>query len=245
VPSVLSQCHEFKFSESYRYASEVRKAIFEGTHADSVLDVASDLEKQILAPRKKTLLHDYIEYVIQDDLNFYFSDAGYDDNCAAPVIEMFDQYKIEYLSLEEYNKQFEFDDAFIYNTDYLPEIAETKFAPAVAIEVFNILFGDREAMKTFNLLVANQLGERTNRCTYWPKWLERALFCREKGQCAICKSDLSSLYQTLGKLSIDHIVPIALNGVNDPTNLQILCQACNLQKLGNVVVTSNALPLYW
>ena len=34
-------------------------------------------------------------------------------------------------------------------------------------------------------------------------------FCREKGLCALCKSDLSAIFHTHGKLAIDHIVPIA------------------------------------
>lgn len=245
MSTILSQCYEFSFNESYRYASEVRQALFEDRHDGSILDIASDLENQILKPQKTTLLHDYIKYIINDDLYFYFSDAAYDDNCAAPVIEMFRKHKVDFLSFEEYKDSIGIEDIFWYNTDYLKEIAEEKFAPAVAIEVFNLLFNDRMAMKKFNLLVAAQMGEKTKRCTYWPTWLERALFCREKGLCAICKSDLSSIYHTKGKLAIDHIVPIALCGVNDPTNLQILCEKCNLSKSGIEIVTSSSIPLYW
>ena len=245
MSTILSQCYEFGFSESYRYASEVRQAIIEGRHDDSILDCASDLEVQILKPTKQTLLHDYIEYIINDDLNFHFSDAAHDDDCVAPVIQMFKSYKIKHLSFEEYKGEFEIEDIFWYNSDYIPEIAEREFTPAVAKEVFNLLYNDREAMKEFNLLIATQMGVKTNRCTYWPAWLKRALFCREKGLCAICKCDLSSMYHTKGKLAIDHIVPIALFGVNDPTNFQLLCEACNLKKLGTEIVTSSAIPLFW
>ncbi|HCE2702335.1 HNH endonuclease signature motif containing protein [Vibrio parahaemolyticus] len=44
---------------------------------------------------------------------------------------------------------------------------------------------------------------------------------------------------------IDHIVPIALNGVNEPTSLQILFQTCNGQKSGSSIKASNAIPLFW
>jgi 5-methylcytosine-specific restriction protein A len=32
------------------------------------------------------------------------------------------------------------------------------------------------------------------------------------------------------KLEIDHIIPLALGGTNDLTNLQTLCRPCNRQK---------------
>ncbi|HHG3384853.1 hypothetical protein ACEV76_12485 [Vibrio parahaemolyticus] len=41
------------------------------------------------------------------------------------------------------------------------------------------------------------------------------------------------------------MVPIALNGVNEPTSLQILFQTCNGQKSGSSIKASNAIPLFW
>jgi len=129
--------------------------------------------------------------------------------------------------------------------EYLEDVVLGSLPEIIVTEVFTLLFSDREAMKAFNLKVADSMGDKTARCTYWPTWLERALFCREKGLCAICKTDLTSLHHVNGKLAVDHIVPIALQGVNDPTNLQILCEKCNGKKSGTVVVTSNALPVFW
>lgn len=48
--------------------------------------------------------------------------------------------------------------------------------------------------------------------------------------CATCK--------TTDDLTIDHITPIDRGGNNDPTNLQILCRACNTRK-GTKLVTNH------
>jgi hypothetical protein len=261
MSKILQECHVFNFSESYSYADKVRKAIFEDDFLIDPIDVASDLDKQILKPQKWSLLHDYIDYVVRDDLRFYFGGPGWDYECINPVFSMLDSHGVEYLTLEQYIEEHFRDDetgeTIVVTEDhrekydceyalfYLQDIVLVRLPFMIVPEVFTLLFSDREAMKAFNLKVAETLGARTHRCTYWPKWLERALFCREKGLCALCKADLTSLHHVNGKLAIDHIVPIALNGVNDPTNLQILCEACNGQKSGKDVVTSNALPVFW
>ncbi|MHC8361755.1 HNH endonuclease [Pseudomonas sp. LS2P72] len=261
MSNVLQSCHAFNFSESYSYADKVRKAIFENDFSIDPMDVASDLENQVAKPQKWSLLHDYIDHVVRDDLNFYFRGGGWDYDDVRPVFSMLDSHKIQYLTLVQYiEEQFRDDETgetvlvteglvekhkYEYVSEYLEDIALNGLASLIVTEVFTLLFADREAMKAFNLKIAMSLEKRTPRCTYWPKWLERALFCREKGLCAICKSDLTSLFHVCGKLAIDHIVPIALNGVNDPTNLQILCESCNGKKSGITVVTSNSMPVFW
>ena len=258
---VLRNCHFFNFSESYAYADKVRKAIFEDDFLADPIEVASNIDEQITKPQKWSLLHDYIDYVVRDDLNFYFRGGPWDYEDVTPIFSMLDSHEIEYLELDKYIQNIFRDDQagesievtaehieefkYQYAFDYLEPLVLDNLPSLIVTEVFTLLFADREAMKAFNLKVAEELGVRTPRCTYWPKWLERALFCREKGLCAICKADLTSLHHVTGKLAIDHIVPIALNGVNDPTNLQVLCEGCNGKKSGTEVVTSNALPLYW
>lgn len=259
--NVLENCRTFNFSESYSYADKVRKAIFEDDFFIEPIDAASDLEKQAARPQKWSILHDYIDYVVRDDLNFYFRGGGWDYDDVRPIFSMLDSHRIPYLTLVQYvEEQFRDDETeetvfvtkelmeeykYEYLSEYLEGIALDGLTSLIVVEVFTLLFADREAMKAFNLKLAMSLGTRTPRCTYWPKWLERALFCREKGLCAICKSDLTSLYHVHGKLAVDHIVPIALNGVNDPTNLQILCERCNGKKSGTEVVTSNSMPIFW
>ena len=52
------------------------------------------------------------------------------------------------------------------------------------------------------------------------------LFLKRKGKCAACSQKIEA-----GKAwDIDHILPLALGGTNEPDNLQILCRSCHKTK---------------
>lgn len=55
--------------------------------------------------------------------------------------------------------------------------------------------------------------------------IEQRLFHKQSGKCACCKQ---SLKKTITNL--DHIMPLALGGPHDDSNLQLLCRQCNNQK---------------
>ncbi|MFA0557239.1 HNH endonuclease [Vibrio sp. 10N.222.55.A1] len=256
--------HDFKFCASYKLADSIRTVVFEN-YGDSPLEVASDFDNQALKPVKNSLLHDYIEHNINEYFYFYLMDAGGDEYSSEEIIQWCNEYDLKVMSPEEYYMSTgtqwvaEETDLFEYHTEYLLDFARDNLTPMIKIEVFNLLFSDRCFLIEFNKKIAHEIKGLMlidepellkkdgvlKRNTYWPKWLERALFCREKGLCAICKTDLSSMYHTAGKLSIDHMVPLNLGGVNDVSNLQLLCQKCNLEKLGDKIVTTNLHPTYW
>ena len=53
-----------------------------------------------------------------------------------------------------------------------------------------------------------------------------SLFLKRKGICAACTQKIDA-----GKVwDIDHILPLALGGTNEPDNLQILCRSCHKTK---------------
>lgn len=52
----------------------------------------------------------------------------------------------------------------------------------------------------------------------------RRMFDAQSGRCNVCKTDIANLYH------IDHVVPLSRGGTNWPSNLQLLCQHCNLSK---------------
>jgi len=52
-----------------------------------------------------------------------------------------------------------------------------------------------------------------------------ALMKVQKGRCGYCREKLVA-----GKIHIDHVMPLALGGSNRRSNLQLLCEACNLSK---------------
>ncbi len=63
-----------------------------------------------------------------------------------------------------------------------------------------------------------------------PVWARKAVLYRDRGQCSICHRDVSGLVSIHNEKHFDHIVPLAKGGINDVTNLQLLCEPCNLKK---------------
>lgn len=47
---------------------------------------------------------------------------------------------------------------------------------------------------------------------------------QQREKCVVCRVDISETYQ------IDHIMPLALGGSNNISNIQLLCSHCNLSK---------------
>lgn len=123
-------------------------------------------------------------------------------------------------------------------------------------EVFFILFGNRALLAKLNayvsgvvqgiekadlepehsaLLVRDGVPTRA----HIPEWVRRAVFFRDRGMCASCNKDLSGLVTIATPKHFDHIVPLAEGGINDVTNMQLLCDACNLAKGRKLVKTSS------
>lgn len=52
-----------------------------------------------------------------------------------------------------------------------------------------------------------------------------AILKAQKNRCAICRISFDK-----AKRHVDHIIPVARGGSNDPSNLQYLCASCNVRK---------------
>jgi 5-methylcytosine-specific restriction endonuclease McrA len=50
---------------------------------------------------------------------------------------------------------------------------------------------------------------------------------RDQGQCVQCGTNRN--------LEFDHIIPLSMGGASTARNLQLLCEACNRLKGGNLV----------
>lgn len=128
-------------------------------------------------------------------------------------------------------------------------------------EVFYILFANRVFLLDFNTIVARRL-ENINgpeefeeevwsevsqhfevggglRRAYMPEWVRRAVFFRDRGRCVACHSDLSGVVSLSSEKHFDHMVPLASAGLNDVTNIQLLCATCNLRKADGEAFTTN------
>lgn len=121
-------------------------------------------------------------------------------------------------------------------------------------EVFFLLFGNRTLLARLNNYVAGVV-ERIEKGglseealmtrdgviarVHIPEWVRRAVFFRDRGMCAACNTDLSGLVTLHTEKHFDHIIPLAVGGINDVSNIQLLCGSCNLTKGSKVVGTSS------
>lgn len=113
-----------------------------------------------------------------------------------------------------------------------------KLLHAMAEEVFHILFANRAILSDLNYWIAWRIGNDglgPIKRTRVPSWAKRAVFFRDRGRCCACGCDLSGLLSQVGVANLDHVVPLVENGINDVTNLQLLCDTHNQAKGGRMV----------
>lgn len=175
------------------------------------------------------------------EVNSYFKFRPYIDS-AFSIFELdwsFDGFldgksNPTFSDLEEYYEE-------VVLTGYFEEVVNR-----IADEVFYLIFNNRELMYEFNDLVAGNLdlyldgfnvdvqslftSTGTLRRSRIPQWAKNAVFHRDKGQCTICMKDISGRLSPTSKPHYDHMVPLAEGGLNDVSNLQLLCGNCNQTK---------------
>ena len=125
------------------------------------------------------------------------------------------------------------------------------FFDVIAEEVVHIIFNDKQFLVKFNRLIRKVVfdkdgtyadyvkwpeGARNHdgtikRCAI-PKWVQKAVYHRDKGRCVFCNKDLTGLVNTLNNKNFDHIIPLKDYGTNDPCNIQLTCEECNKSKGG-------------
>ena len=126
----------------------------------------------------------------------------------------------------------------------------------LANEVFFLLFGNRALLARLNNYVAAAVQNIERKSleaeeqglleadgiparAHIPEWVRRAVFFRDRGMCASCNTDLSGLVAVENNKHFDHIIPLAAGGINDVTNVQLLCGPCNLKKGAEVIGPSS------
>jgi len=123
-------------------------------------------------------------------------------------------------------------------------------------EVFFVVFQNRKLLLFFNVLMSWWMCETKlveideEYRSYFkrdgvlkrsriPEWVRRAVFFRDRGKCTICRSDISGTVSILNSKHFDHIVPLSDGGLNDVSNIQLLCESCNLRKSAGEAITSS------
>jgi len=183
-----------------------------------------------------------------------------------PINEALTYYGIKHTPFQDWLK--EHDKDFLQATDddvsdyYLDLRLEGEFDSLLekaVQEVFFVIFQNRQLLLLFNEMIARQVADvQLNDLTdlddeykdYFaspgmlkrvniPKWVKRAVHYRDRGLCTICHCDLSGTLNISNREHYDHIVPLAQGGLNDVSNIQLLCQDCNLKKRDVEITTSD------
>ncbi|MEP0213630.1 MAG: HNH endonuclease signature motif containing protein [Cellulophaga sp.] len=253
---------ELHFNNIYHFASMVESSIFSEENFWNYPE--EYFIERAISFKKETLLHLYIEttiwnhynYDIRKSTDFYIDDAGFFEY----VRELSISYNVnfEYLDEKIDFETYEGDDLDQKLKDWWNnnEIKFRELFNKIADDVFYILFGNRMLLLKFNQLVAKNVYDTTfpkeNLNTsgklkrkYIPQWVKKAVFLRDKGRCTKCSRDLTGLIAVDTKQHYDHIVPLNQFGANDPTNMQLLCESCNLKKSGNKIETSKLYIKWW
>jgi len=195
-------------------------------------DLAQDTAK-IARPHKDTILHDFIGMVCK----LYIESATWEEPSYA--IDYFcDLFEAASMRRPRWLTKGQVDD----NRSALHKRACQAidiFTPSI----FFILYSDRQFLRDFQARLSEHVarGRRADhpnefardgvlRRVPLPIWLKRGVYYRDGGRCSHCQKDLTGWNRAVADIHLDHIIPLALSGSNDPTNYQLLCTECNLHK---------------
>lgn len=136
------------------------------------------------------------------------------------------------------DNEFDYLEVAAKYTGYLEEnYYET--VESIKKEVLYLLFQNRTFLMKFNIFMSDAISGKSGRKNL-PQWVKRAVFYRDNGKGVICQKDLSGLIEVEEEYEkqFDHIVPLEEGGLNDISNIQLMCSCCN-QKKGVKIYTSN------
>jgi|SRR5215213_1883910 len=204
--------------------------------------------------RQQTLEIDPTE-LLQQEKNFEYVPADCQpDFRRFPINDAFDTHELKHDSLEDWLKEggksfahSDHDDVYEYCDDLLIGGPWEELVTLISDEVFFVLFSNRAVLQGFNESMAEEVSKigiqdvdvddrrwlKTDgvlKRVDVPSWASTAIFHRDRGLCTFCFCDLTGLINISGDPHCDHIVPLAIGGLNDVTNLQLLCKECNLKK---------------
>lgn len=255
---------EFVLHQVYKTASTVEDGIEIGAPLifSNNKKTLAVIKKAALNFNRHTLLHYYIKKCFLMDNENLFTQRPDD------VIE--GVFELEFLETQFLQYDIEIDFLTIkYDEDDYPTTSKRRvqnwyklnkrnfalLAEKLCDDVFYILFSNRILLQQFNLVISREFEKfkflktelsangKIKRIGI-PNWVKKAVYHRDKGRCVMCTTDLSGVINKLEPQNFDHIVPLDLFGVNDPTNIQLLCKRCNSQKL-NRNTNSSSFYQHW
>jgi hypothetical protein len=149
-----------------------------------------------------------------------------------------------------------YSDIEAYRDDLILTGVFEELLDKIANEIFYIMFNNRQALLQFNYIVAEHMPVEINKIeevsvrklftnkgylkrVRVPDWCKHAVYFRDRGKCCFCSKDLSGVLNIHNGKQYDHIVPLAQGGLNDVSNIQLLCAGCNKKKSKFEIQTSH------
>jgi len=187
-----------------------------------------------------------------------------------PINEALDHHRIEHVGFEDFlrerNSSFADatqDDVYDYVNELRLEGPVEELLDRMVQEVFFVVFQNRGLLLLFNDMIAGlvkgtdpeSVAEPEIRVLFTrrgrlrrvspPRWVRRAVFYRDRGLCVLCHSDLSGLVSAWPSENFDHIVPLESGGLNDVSNIQLLCGPCNGRKAAGKAATTDVYEAWY
>lgn len=245
------ELHPFRSKHVYEFVDIVYAAVHgqDGFDDEAIFQELFANISKISKPHKDTLLHD----LIQNICTFYleYSTGHSAEDSIEYYSSLLEEAEIRVPKWLTKNSVCE----HIHSLDKLLAKASKVITPSV----FYVLFFDREFLLAFQKRVAAYVkilkfiendtflirNGVLKRPKYIPTWLKAGVFYRDRGRYQHCQRNLSGLNRPVRDLNIDHIIPLAKSGSNDPSNFQLLCNACNLIKGMKFIHVPQKYTPYW
>lgn len=223
--------------------------------------------KEFLEPFPKiTRLHNFIIFIL-DSINYENTKEAERESFIKGERNLWIEVAFEYFEFEfdtfdkwlsDQNKlrsDIDEDDIADYLLDMQLCGPYEELLERMADEIFFVIFLNRQTLQRFNIMISHQIRNKElneldvedlpffkkngvlNRMNI-PKWVKRAVLHRDRGMCVNCNKDLTGQINIGGIENFDHIVPLAIGGINDITNIQLLCETCNQSKQAKNIQTS-------
>jgi 5-methylcytosine-specific restriction endonuclease McrA len=261
-----ARARHFVFRQVYDMAAIVEASLAD---PDALLELNwdnPDVRLGIAKSQQISLLHQFIYAVIAIHHRYeYRKNADmYESADIAEIEALLDEYAVPYGRFEDFDPAI--DEASATSRAELPfyqwfAAQESSFEllwEKMTDETFHLLFANRSFLLAFNRNLAEYLSANRSlvpcECRTadgrvarqpLPRWARDAVFFRDQGRCVLCHVDLSGLLSTDRVDHFDHMVPLAQWGTNDPCNLQLLCEACNVRKAAGEAVTGHRYAAWW
>lgn len=225
-------------------------------------------DKMFYPFQKFSVLHQFISFSVYESFKENIDDVVLDSvvnqkDYVLWVNKALNAHKIPHLDFKEWLakqslsiERLEHESVILDYYGYLYRVGPLKDLLEInSSEVFFVLFLNRHFLYQFNKQISSRTKKiRINglpknskqlfkkdgivRRVNIPMWARKAVFYRDRGLCSNCQKDISGLVNIQNTKHFDHIIPLAFGGLNDVSNLQLLCEACNLQKSGNEIQAS-------